>query len=89
VIADVAEASVSQAVLERPQLDRASLMLGWAGVYSSSLPHPEAEARRYDVPTAETLVELGRRGAVGARGDMIIDVAIRLAARGSRTGSPR
>jgi len=88
-IADVAEEIVSQAVPTRPALDRASLMLGWAGVYSSFLLHAEAAARRYDVPTAEILVELGRLGVVGGQEDMIIDVAIRLAERGERAPGRR
>jgi 4-hydroxy 2-oxovalerate aldolase len=88
-IADVAEEIVSEAVPTRPALDRASLMLGWAGVYSSFLLHAEAAARRYDVATAEILVELGRLGVVGGQEDMIIDVAIRLAERGDRAPARR
>ena len=86
-IADVAEDVVGRLVPERPQIDRASLMLGWAGVYSSFLRHAETAGARYGVPTAEILVELGRLKAVGGQEDLIIEVAVRLAE--SRTAAKR
>ncbi len=78
---DVAEEVVRPA-LRRPQVvDRAALTLGFAGVYGSFMLHSEQAARRYGVSQAEILLELGRRKAVGGQEDMIIDVALELAAR--------
>jgi len=78
---DIAEEIVRPA-LGRPQLvDRAALTMGLAGVYGSFLLHSERAARRYGVSQAEILLELGRRKAVGGQEDMIIDVALELAAR--------
>jgi len=78
---DVAEDIVRPA-LRRPQVvDRAALTMGLAGVYGSFMLHSERAARRYGVSQAEILLELGRRKAVGGQEDMIIDVALELAAR--------
>jgi 4-hydroxy 2-oxovalerate aldolase len=79
---------VVKPVQRRPQvIDRDALVLGYAGVYGSFLLHAQRAAGRYGVPTTEILLELGRRQVVGGQEDMIIDVAIELAARkGPRHG---
>ncbi len=64
------------------QTDGNALMLGFAGVYSSFLLHTERAAKRFGVDPRDILVELGRRKMVGGQEDMIVDVAIDLAARG-------
>ncbi|WP_434581822.1 4-hydroxy-2-oxovalerate aldolase [Carbonactinospora thermoautotrophica] len=62
-----------------PWTDRASIVQGYAGVYSSFLLHAERAAARYGVPAHEILQRVGEAGYVGGQEDMIIDIAIQLA----------
>jgi 4-hydroxy 2-oxovalerate aldolase len=76
---DAAE-EVVRPIMDRPQVvDRASLLLGYAGVYSSFLLHAERAAERFGVSTQDILVEVGRRQAVGGQEDLIIEIAAELA----------
>lgn len=75
---DLAE-NVLEPMMKRPQtINNASIMLGYAGVYSSFLLHVHRAAEKFGLEPRDILVELGRRRMVGGQEDMIIDVAYQL-----------
>lgn len=77
-VMDLAE-EVVEPIMKRPQvIGTDSLMLGYAGVYSSFLLHTRHAAEKFGLAPRDILVELGRRHMVGGQEDMIVDVAYEL-----------
>ena len=75
---DIAALFVDPVMLRPQVIDNGSLMLGYAGVYSSFLLHVYTAAEKYGLEPRDILVELGRRKMVGGQEDMIIDVAYQM-----------
>jgi 4-hydroxy-2-oxovalerate/4-hydroxy-2-oxohexanoate aldolase len=77
-LVDVAEDLVVPMMDAPIRVDRDSLILGYAGVYSSFLLFAQRAAKKYGVSARDILVEMGRRRAVGGQEDLIEEVAIEL-----------
>lgn len=78
-IMDVAEDLVTPMMDQPIRIDRNSLTLGYAGVYSSFLLFAERAEKKYGVPARDILLELGRMKTVGGQEDMIDDTAMTMA----------
>ena len=77
-ISDVAEDIVVPMMDHPIRIDRDSLILGYAGVYSSFLLFAKRAGAKYGISARKILLELGRRGMVGGQEDMIEDAALTL-----------
>jgi len=78
-----AEEVVRPIIPRLPWMDRASVVQGYAGVYSSFLLHAQRAAERYGVPAHAILQRVGEAGYVGGQEDMIIDIALQLQMEGA------
>ncbi len=76
---DVAEDVVRPLILKPVRIGKASLTMGYAGVYSSFLLHAGRAAEQFGVDERDILVEIGKRKAVGGQEDMIVEIAMALA----------
>lgn len=76
---DVAQNLVAPLLEKEQIIDSDSLMLGYAGVYSSFRLFAQRAAKEFNVDSRDILAELGRKGVVGGQEDMIVDVANQLA----------
>jgi 4-hydroxy 2-oxovalerate aldolase len=79
-IMDIAEDIVAPILTVPQEITRNSLVLGYAGVYSSFALHAQRASQRFNIDARDILVELGKRKVVGGQEDMIVDVAAQLAA---------
>jgi 4-hydroxy-2-oxovalerate/4-hydroxy-2-oxohexanoate aldolase len=82
---DVAEDLVVPMMDEPIRVDRDSLILGYAGVYSSFLLFAQRAAQKYGISARDILVEMGRRKTVGGQEDLIEEVALELKGSNRRT----
>jgi 4-hydroxy-2-oxovalerate aldolase len=78
-IMDTAEEIVRPVMPKPVRIGKASLTMGYAGVYSSFLLHADKAAQQFGVDARDILVELGKRKVVGGQEDMIVEVAMALA----------
>ncbi|GMO01251.1 4-hydroxy-2-oxovalerate aldolase [Parageobacillus thermoglucosidasius] len=76
---DLAEEIVAPMLPAPQEITRDSLVLGYAGVYSSFLLHARRIAEKLGMDARDILVELGKRKVVGGQEDMIVDVALEMA----------
>lgn len=76
---DLAEDTVVPLMDHLVRIDRASLTLGFAGVYSTFLLHAKRAAAKFGIPARDILVELGRKKMIGGQEDMIDDTAMTMA----------
>jgi len=76
---DLAEDIIVPMMEHMVRVDRASLTLGYAGVYSTFLLHAKRASARFGIPARDILIELGRKKMIGGQEDMIVDTAMTMA----------
>lgn len=76
---NVAEEKIVPMMDHIVRVDRDSLTLGYAGVYSSFLLFAKRAGAKYGVPSQDILLEMARRKAIGGQEDLIEDVAMEMA----------
>jgi 4-hydroxy-2-oxovalerate/4-hydroxy-2-oxohexanoate aldolase len=76
---DIAQEQIFPMMDHIVRVDRTSLTLGFAGVYSTFLLHAQRAADRFGLPARDILVELGRKKMIAGQEDMIVDTAMTMA----------
>lgn len=76
----VAEEKIVPMMDSLVRVDRDSLTLGYAGVYSSFLLFAQRASAKYGVPSQDILLEMAKRKAIGGQEDLIESVAMEMAA---------
>jgi 4-hydroxy 2-oxovalerate aldolase len=76
---DLAENIVAPILPVPQEITKDSLVLGYAGVYSSFQLHAQRAAKKFGIDSRDILIELGKRKVVGGQEDMIVDVAAEIA----------
>ncbi|EIT86167.1 4-hyroxy-2-oxovalerate/4-hydroxy-2-oxopentanoic acid aldolase [Fictibacillus macauensis ZFHKF-1] len=76
---DLAEHTIAKLLPHSQEITTDSLIMGYAGVYSSFLLHAQRAATRFGLESRDVLVEVGKRKAVGGQEDLIMDVAAEMA----------
>ncbi len=76
---DMAEDIIFPMMEHIVRVDRSSLTMGYAGVYSTFLLHANRIGEKYGIASRDILVELGRRKMIGGQEDMIEDTALSMA----------
>ena len=76
---DMAEDIIFPMMEHIVRVDRSSLTMGYAGVYSTFLLHANRIGNKYGIPPRDILVELGRKKMIGGQEDMIEDTALTMA----------
>lgn len=76
---DMAEDIIVPLMDHMVRVDRESLTLGFAGVYSTFLLPAKRASARFGVPARDILIELGRQKMIGGQEDMIQDTAMTMA----------
>ena len=75
---DAAEDVVRPVMDSECVMDRMSIVMGYAGVYSSFLKHAYRVSEQYGVSGSEILVRAGARRLVGGQEDQLIDIALEI-----------
>ena len=76
---DIAEDIIVPLMDHIVRVDRESLTLGFAGVYSTFLLPAKRASARFGVPARDILIELGKQKMIGGQEDMIQDTAMTMA----------
>lgn len=76
---DIAEEIIAPILPTPQEITKDSLVMGYAGVYSSFRLHAQRAAEKFGIDSRDILIELGNRKVVGGQEDMIVDVAAELA----------
>lgn len=86
-ILDAAEIAEKELMKVVPSIKSVSVISGLAGVFSGFAKHVERIAKEYQVDPRDVFFELGQRKVVAGQEDLIIEVAMNLAAQGRTTKS--